>query len=54
MNEIINSQLSLILISNSKKVSDFSESVVIQSDLFRVCVIPSVTVTDRQTEIGLT
>ena len=41
-------------LSNSKKVSDFSESVVIQSDLFRVCVIPSVTVTDRQTEIGLT
>ena len=31
------------LTSNSKKVSDFSESVVNQSDLFRVSVIPSVT-----------
>ena len=29
--------------SNSKKVSNFSESVVNQSDLFRVSVIPSVT-----------
>ena len=36
--------------SNSKKFSDFSESVVIQSNLFRVSPVPFVT-SNRQTEI---
>ena len=35
--------MQILGLSNSKKVSDFSESVVNQSDLFRVSVIPSVT-----------
>ena len=37
-----------VQLSNSKKVSNFSESVVNQSDLFRVSVIPSVTKCNTQ------
>ena len=37
-------------VSNSKKFSDFSASVVIQSNLFRVSPVPSVTSNGR-TEI---